>query len=137
MKHLIGKTIEFLVGIEDFECYPEKNMRARIISISERDTKSKDLYDHLYTITFDYSEFDDYNKAFESSNYWDKNGDASLTAREAGIYEVKEKIHFGAPELWPFEDYFKLLDPAVEELVNRFKQSNSSNYIEWLESFRL
>lgn len=134
MKHLIGKIIQFTSKIEDMEAYPEAGMRARIVSIDEKDTHMKDLHDHMYIITFDYSEFDEFNEQFESANYYDKHGVACLTAREAKMYDVKEKIYFGSPALWPFEDYFNLLNTKQETLLSRFKESGAANYVEWLES---
>ena len=134
MQNLIGKTIQFTSKIEDMEAYPEKGMRARIVSIDEQDTHMADLNDHLYKITFDYSEFDEFNKSLESANYYDRKGVACLTAREANMYEPQELIYFGSPELWPFEDYFTTLDARQNALLARFKESGTTNYVEWLES---
>jgi hypothetical protein len=115
------------------EAYPEPGMRGRIISIDEQDTHRSDLHDHLYKITFDYSEFDEFNKSLESSNYYDRKGVACLTAREAGIYAPDELIYFGSPELYPFEGYFTILDDRQNILLRRFKESGATNYVEWLE----
>ena len=134
MQHLVGKTIQFTSKIEDMESYPEKGMRARIVSIDEEDTHMSDLHDHIYKITFDYSEFDEFNKSLESANYCDRKGVACLTARESGMYETKETIYFGSPKLWPFEDYFTASDDRQHELLKRFKESGAKNYVEWLES---
>jgi hypothetical protein len=133
MQHLVGKTIQFTKKIEDMEAYPENGMRARIVSIDESDTHSPSLHDHMYRITFDYSEFDDYNKALESSNYYDRMGVPCLTAREAGMYAPDELIYFGSPKLWPFEDCFTTLDARQNALLARFKESDATNYVEWLE----
>jgi hypothetical protein len=134
MQHLIGKTIQFTSKIEDMGAYPEKGMRARIVSIDEQDTNRPDLHDHLYKITFDYSEFDEFNKGLESANYYDRKGVACLTAREAGMYAPDELIYFGSPQLWPFEDYFTVLNEKQNTLIARFKESGATNYVEWLES---
>jgi hypothetical protein len=134
MHHLIGKTIQFTSKIEDMEAYPENGMRGRVVSIDEQDTHRSDLHDHLYKIAFDYSEFDEFNKSLESSNYYDKNGIACFTARQANMYEPQEIIYFGSPELWPFEDYFTVLNEKQNNLLARFKESGSTNYVEWLEN---
>ena len=134
MQHLIGKTIQFTSKIELMESYPEKGMRGRIVSIDEEYTHMDDLEEHLYKIVFDYSEFDEFNKSLESANYYDKNGVACVTAREAGMYRVKELIYFSSPKLYPFEDYFTTLDARQNELLKRFKESGAKNYVEWLES---
>jgi hypothetical protein len=134
MQHLVGKTIQFTPKIEEMEAYPENGMRARIVSIDEENTHRYDVEDHLYKIKFDYSEFDDFNNELEKSNYYDRNGNACLTARQANMYEPQEVIYFGSPKLWPFEDYFTILGPRSNELLKRFNESGSTNYIEWLES---
>lgn len=110
MQHLVGKTVQFTSKIEDMEAYPEKGMRARIVSIDEEDTHMSDLHDHIYKITFDYSEFDEFNKSLESANYYDGKGVACLTAREAGMYDEQETIYFGSPKLHPFEEFFTILN---------------------------
>jgi hypothetical protein len=134
MQHLIGKTIQFTSKIEYMEAYAEGGMRARIKTISTRDTHRADLHDHLYIIVFDYTEFDEFNATLEQPNYYDKNGVACLTAREANKYEPQEEIYFSSPELYPFEDYFTLLDERQNSLIARFKQSGATNYVEWLEN---
>jgi hypothetical protein len=134
MKELIGKVVQFTQKIEDMESYPEGGMRARIVSLNEKDTHMKDPRDHLYVIEFDYSEFDEFNENLEKSNYYDKHGIACLTAREANMYEAKERIYFGSPKLWPFENYFTLLNERQNILHDRFKKSGATNYVEWLES---
>lgn len=134
MQHLVGKVVQFTTKIEDMEAYPERGMRARIVSVDEEDTNRTDLHEHLFKIKFDYSDFDDFNKSLESSNYYDRNGNACLTAREANQYEQQEVIYFGSPELWPFEDYFTTPDTRQNALLIRFKESAATNYVEWLES---
>jgi hypothetical protein len=134
MKNLVGKTIKFTSGIEYMEAYPEAGMRARIKSVNHQPCSSKLLEDQLYIIVFDYSEFDEFNAALESSNYYDKDGVACLTARQAKMYEPQEDICFSAPEVVPFETYFTLLDERQSTLIARFKESGMANYVEWLES---
>jgi hypothetical protein len=134
MQHLFGKVVTFTPKIEDMESYAESGMRARVVSIDTQDTHSSDKHDHVYKIMFDFSEFDEFNRRFESSNYYDKNGSPTLTAREAGYYKEQDKIYFGSPEIWPFEDYFVLADAAQTELLERFKESGEADYVSWLEA---
>lgn len=136
MQHLVGKEIQFTNKIEEMEAYPEGGMQARIISVDAEDVNSKDKHDHIYIITFDYSEFDEYNKRFETANYYGKgyNQVADKTAREVGQYHLQEKIYFGSPELWPFEEYFTLLNEHTLQLIERFKKSGVTDYVGWLES---
>jgi hypothetical protein len=135
MQHLVGKEIQFTNKIEEMEAYSEGGMRARIVSITEEDTDSANKHDHIFIITFDYSEYDEYNKRFETANYYGPGRDAvaDKTAREVGQYHLQEKIYFGSPKLWPFEEYFVLLNEKSVALYNKFKASGSSNYVEWLE----
>jgi hypothetical protein len=134
MQHLIGKTIQFTSMIEDMEAYPEAGMRARIVDITPKYTSDPDINEHIYDIKFDYSEFDEFNLKLESHNYYDNHHVPCLTAREAKMYSVVEKISFGSPELWPFEDYFTVLNEKQNNLLARFKESGATNYVEWLES---
>lgn len=135
MQHLIGKQIQFTNKIEDMEAYPEGGMRARIVSINEEDTDSADKHNHVFIITFDYSEYDEYNKRFETANYYGKGigAPADKTAREAGQYHIQEKIYFGSPELWPFEEYFVLINEKSIALYDMFKASEATDYVDWLE----
>lgn len=133
MQELIGKDITFKPGIEDMEAYAEGGMRARVVSVEAQDTRSRDKHDHVYKITFDYTEFDEYNRRFESSNYYDKNGKPTLSAREANWYNPQETIYFGSPELWPFEDYFEVNGEERRQLVAEFKASGETDYVAWLE----
>lgn len=133
MKHLVGKIVRFLPSIEDMEGYAEPEMMARIVGIKEKDTNSPSLHDHLYEITFDFTEFEGHNLSFESANYYDKNGVPCLTARQANFYEPKETVYFGSPLLWPFEKYFEVIDGEAKKLVDEFLASGSESYIQWLE----
>jgi hypothetical protein len=131
----MNKVVEFAADIEDMEAYSEKGMRARIVSIECEDLLSDDKHEHIYKITFDYSDFDDFNKDFESSNYYDNHGNPCLTARQANQYKQTETIYFGSPELFPFENYFSLIDGEREKLVNKFNaQTEETNYVRWLEA---
>jgi hypothetical protein len=134
MQHLIGKNVQFTSKIEEMEAYPENSMRARIVSIVEKDTDNADVHEHMYKITFDYSDFDEFNAALEAPNYYNKDGVACLTAREANMYKKQELIYFGSPTLWPFENYFTVLGEKSNALIARFKESGATNYVEWLES---
>lgn len=132
--HLIGKEIQFTSAIEEFECYPEAGMRARISKIETKYIHKTDPEDHLYLIYFDYTEYDEFNKRFETANYYGHDYVANKTAREVGHYKTVEKIYFGSPEIWPFENYFSALNDKAAALVKIFKESGAENYVDWLES---
>lgn len=132
--HLIKKIVEFTPRIEEMEAYAETGIRARILSITAEGTSRKELDEHIYIIKFDYSEFDEFNTRYETANYYDKNGVPCLTARQSGFYNPQEKIYFGTPLKWPFEDYFNVVDSKTAELIKKFKESGAKSYVEWLES---
>ena len=133
MEQWIGKRIRFTDKIEEMESYPEGGMRARIVSIKSKDTDISDLSDHLYLIEFDYSEYDDFNRLFESANYYGRDQVPNKTAREADHYKKLETIYFGSPQLYPFEDYFQLASQRHEKLHEQFAKSSEDDYVSWLE----
>ena len=86
-------VIEFKKDVDAWAQYPEANMRAQI-------TNGRLDYneDEVGRITFDYTKFDDFNKQFESSDYYDKNQVHKnqvpcLTARQAGLYNPVDTIY--------------------------------------------
>lgn len=96
-----GKVIQFDKGINLYEVYAEEGMKARIVGYvynmySEEDptNESKDA-ETVHKLLVDYSEFEQHNEKYEESNYYDKDGNPCLTAREAGYYNVKDEIYMG------------------------------------------
>lgn len=130
LRGLVGKSVQFHdeKKTEYLESYPEAGMRAKIITIVKTD--SEDTDDEFYVITVDYSDFDEHNKALETSNYYDKHGNAVLTARQANQYEPQENLYISARDL---RDILKPIDDRVMALVEQFEKSGKSNYTEWLE----
>jgi hypothetical protein len=123
----INPVVTFKKGMEEYECYPEKGMRARII-------QALDEKDNTIKFTFDFSEFDEFNKQFESATYYGKDGsDKLITAREANYYTVKDDIFFT-----PSDKIGK--DMVIEEtenlsLYDQFKAEKSQvSYVKWLEN---
>ena len=94
----IGKIVEFGPNIEDMETYAEAKMRARITKIEPMYTDSPNVWEHVYKVHVDYSEFEEENAPFETSDYYDKDGRPRLTAREAGFYHVQDTIYMPSPE---------------------------------------
>lgn len=133
MNHLIGKTVQFTAMIEYMEAYPEAGMRAVITDAYCEDANSKDVNQHIYAIEFDFTNYDEFNRQFETANYYDSKHEPNLTAREAGYYKTKEKIFFGSPEIVPFKQYFTVLDEKTNRLYRQFKETGLQNYVEWLE----
>jgi hypothetical protein len=130
----VNKIVTFTKRAEDLEAYPEEGMRARIVSIRGDGIHKDDIEDHIYIVTVDYSEFDEFNKTFESSDYYDKNGSPCLTARQAGFYTVQEDLYFPSPKVVAFEKYFTITEADRIDLIRQFKESGAVNYVGWLET---
>lgn len=133
-RRLIGKTITFKKAIEDAEEYAEPGMRASIVDI-QQDMRHAHCVpaEQIWTITFSFAGFDDINKPFETANYYDKNGNPCLTAREAGQYKEVDTYYLPGPDGW--SDYFSSAeeDPGLT-LADEYRSAGHSlPYIAWLE----
>lgn len=120
-------VVEFLPPIDDCESYAESGMRAEIVAVAPRDE------DDVLRITFSFESFDEFNKPFESANYYDKTQAPVLTAREAGYYKPVEIYYFMASEAIKA---FKFVDDKSLALLNKYKaspESASMSYVAWLE----
>lgn len=95
LANLKGKVVEFTRGIEDWECYADQFMRARVTGYRYNPHNDTEPSEIIHELFFDFSEFEEHNLKYEQNNYWDKNGNATLTAREAGYYKPQESIYFG------------------------------------------
>lgn len=118
-------VVTFLSPVLDKEAYLEPGMRGRLAGIS-------DLNGEIFKLQVDLSEFDEFNKQFESSNYFDKNGHACLTARQVGYYKSpKEQIYIGYDE----EIDFIEIDGADRVSLHEeyVKSGSGLHYVQWLE----
>lgn len=123
-------VVTFLADIGDKESYAEPNMRARLVGVRH------DKRDEVLMLTFDFEEFSAFNKAFEIANYYDKAGNPTLTASEAGCYKPQDEIYFDTDE--PLARLFEVLPDESEVLFNEFKAAGTGQpYIAWLESLVL
>jgi hypothetical protein len=124
VKSGLTPQITFTAGCEDMEGYPEAGMKARVLAVTAEDRD-------IYRVKADFQSFDEHNKAFESANYYDKNGIATLTARQAGFYKPVDDFY-----LTPDEglEYFTIDDAKSVQLFERFKQAGyAGSYVSWLE----
>lgn len=119
-----GLVIEFGEGVEDIDAYPETNMRARLLGVEIRP-------DDIAILKVDYSLFDEFNKSFESANYWDNFGTPRLTAREAGYYKAQEDIAVTASR--DLASVVSILDDKTRSLISEYEASSHKNYVRWLE----
>lgn len=138
--HFVGKDIQFNHQIAFHEAYPEPAMRATIVSITPHvgNDKCEDPADLVFEVVVDYSKFDELNKAYEQANYYDQYSRPILTAREAGFYNVREKLYFGSPEYNDWDELFTVLDDGVAQLHAMFNtainEGYSGTYVNWLEN---
>lgn len=112
--------------VESLESYAEAHMRARII-------RAREDGDDVLVLTLDFTEFDDFNKAFEQANYYDKSGNATLTARQANLYKPHED-YYVHPD-YPFSEFFEILSEQQSAFFARFtaEAKPGQPYISWLE----
>lgn len=118
-------VVTFLPGIGDKEAYPEAGMRAKAIRASLQS-------DNVVVITFSYADFDDFNKAFETANYYGAGREGNKTAREAGYYKVEEQLFFDQDEL--AANLFTVENDATLALFAEYRAAGTvGSYTQWLE----
>ena len=131
LQAMIGKDIEFYGKIDDYEYYAEAGMRATITDVTVQNSNPKDM---VIKVGVSFVDFDEYNKKYESSNYYNDEGKPKWTAREAGFYEVVGYFYAGNN----VHDVLKLADPASRKLFDLFSADKVSQpnitYVEWLEA---
>lgn len=121
----IHPVVTFKAPVLDKEGYLEAGMRGRLVAIS-------DEHDDMFQLHVDLAEFDDFNRQFESANFYDKNGRACLTAREAGVYkEPKEWFFVGNDDEIDFCEVEEA--PRCALYAEYQKTASSLSYVQWLE----
>ncbi|EPP9373566.1 hypothetical protein PZF67_005271 [Pseudomonas aeruginosa] len=117
-------AIEFGECAEDLEAYVDPKMRAHVMSVRVGP-------DDVAVLRVDYSAYDEYNKAFEKANYYDKNGNPTLTARETGNYDFQEDLYVSASE--ELDHILTALPGISTQLLEEFNASGQTGYVRWLE----
>ncbi|BDC78279.1 hypothetical protein MRCP2_p0140 (plasmid) [Aquipseudomonas alcaligenes] len=118
-------AIELGAGVVELEAYAEPRMRAHLVAVELQ-------RDDVAVLKVDYSAFEDFNKVFEQANYYDAQGNPTLTAREAGQYEPQEDLYVMASD--DLESKILAILPSVSlALIDAFKGSGHANYVRWLE----
>lgn len=122
--------IQFLEGIEEQEGYAEAGMRGVIRSAHSFD-------DDLVKVDVDFSPYAQFNRAIESSSWYDSYGQPTLTYRQkypqfADMEAVLTSANLDVAE-------FKLVDSRSMAVYERFKKQHigpatSFAYVEWLEA---
>lgn len=114
----IQPVIRMLEGVDIFEDYLEAGMAARVVG-ADHDG------DDVIGVDLVLTEFDEYNRQFETSCYYDENGTPCLTARESGNYSERMKVFIDTN--LDLSGIFELLgDNEQTMLVDPKKTFNSS-----------
>lgn len=124
-----GRTpiVTFGKGIDQKEeIYPEPGMRGRVVSATvDKDDVAK--------ILFEFDEFKAHNTPLESSNYYDKQGNPTLTAQAAGFYKPVDDVYFDLTE--PLDGLLTVESDAAAALFETYKaESSPLTYLQWLEA---
>lgn len=120
-------VVTFKKAVEDKESYAEPGMRARVVRAEPVGD------DDVVRIRFDYEPFAAHNALLESANYFDKEGRAVLTARQAGYYAPQEDVYFDLSEA--LADLLEVESDAAIEIFRRFLAApEGRSYVQWLES---
>lgn len=78
---IAGKTVEFTDAISNWESYAESGMRAIIVK-----WQFDEHHEAVHKLWFNFEPFEEENHKRQNANYYDENGNACLTAVEAGYY---------------------------------------------------
>jgi hypothetical protein len=92
---LIGRDIEFLPGVEDFNSYVECGMRATIVDIQPYPE------DGLFEITLDYRKFEVWNFQFESMRF----------THRSRVLSFRDAFGYCEEETYCVSDHFDLFKP--------------------------
>jgi hypothetical protein len=117
-------AIEFTKGVGDLEGYAEPGMRAHLVDyLPSRDD--------VVELRVNYQIFEEFNRGLEKANYYDKDGKPTLTARDAGFYNVTETYYVMATD--DPAKYFSAIDPALGLLQEWQNTDRQKSYVSFLE----
>ena len=98
--------IRFKKGIFEDD-FPERGMKAWLTKI-EPDHRCD-----CYKLYFDFTEFEEENDKYFSSDYYDSNGRPNKTAKEVNLYNPKYSVYFGGIT-WSIEKLNEELSKCIE-----------------------
>lgn len=118
--------VECLDRCDDLEAYPERGMRLTIVGVTPH-------HDDVTVLRVSYEKYDQFNTAFESSNYYDKQGVPQLTARQAGMYKVNDTLYVGTDE--DPNKYFKQIESNrwLDMYLKEYNANPGETYVAFLE----
>jgi hypothetical protein len=109
--------------ISEMDCYGEKSMRATISKTHENEDDESCVKFHL-----NYEKFREFNKQFESSSYYGKDG--MYTATELGIQDANQEDVYADNN----GVYFRILSEDGDRLRQLYLESDKQKtYVCWLE----
>lgn len=122
-------VVQFRKPIEEQEGYLEAGMRGKLTAFTEED-------DTLVKFTVDLTDFDVYNRSFESTNYYDASGNPTLTAREAGYYPKNHLESMWVDENASVGEVAEILTDEAMGLYNEYLAASVKHipYPVWLET---
>jgi hypothetical protein len=125
---LKGATIEVECRkkVEDLEDYADAGMRLTIAG-------ARESYDGVVILGVSYEKYDEFNKAFEKCNYFDKEGQPRLNAREAGYYKAKDTMYVMSTD--DPNEYFLSLEDSANKWIQEYfvRRHKDETYVAFLE----
>lgn len=118
--------VQFKEKIEEYEAFAESGMRARITAAGERDD--------CLEIRVDYDRFDAHNRPLAKPNYYDKAGEATLTAYEAGFYTGQDSLYLELND--DLSEHLEIIESITTSLFDEYLAANANgekSYVQWLE----
>ncbi len=112
--------------VDIFEGYPEEGMMLEIKGI-----RSHSHGNDVLVLNVSYTKFDEHNKQFETANYFDTNGKATLTAREKGEYHADDTIYVSGNDN-PNDYFIAEVNPVWEKYLQTRKPDQT--YLNWLKT---
>lgn len=125
-------VIRFNNKINELDIGPDNGMMGRVLSYHSLEEDGDDCY---ITLIVEVNEFRDINEPLAVNDYFNNEGGNDLTWFDTELYPIDGKLDIYEMVEVKNEDadilYFDLVDSF---LVNEFKKSNATNYIQFLES---
>ena len=90
--------------------FPDRGMKAYLTHIDR-------LYEEgCWKLYFDFTEFEKENEKYLKADYYDKNGCACLTAKEAGMYNNKYSVCFGETDINKYGSFESQISKHLERV---------------------
>ena len=136
---LLGKVLVFGgKSFQDYELDFSEGMRARVVEVFDA-TSDEAVEAWCYEVKVDFTDFEQHNRVFSKTIFYDKNNNACLHWHETPSYpkDCIDKVFIGADKgSWPFavEEGGKRIGPVVlsaenwEKIVDTIGQEALDKY---------